>query len=270
MQPPISPRSGRPVREVIGVYGGPKIGKSTGWKAIAQYEKSTGDTANMFVIDTDGDAADRILSGSPELDKVKVLRAKNWETWKIAAKIAKDEAVEGDWIVIDLADRVWKFVQNYYTRMVHHRDELDDAEYLLHLRAQWEGEKKGAQKRSSTEGWDWGYINGLYDASMLPLLLDTPAHVYLTTEQADYQADLEQDKSKRMMFGKIGVKMTGQKSLPYQVGSILHVDQMAGKRVLTTVGDRDGPTGPRVYLEKAEMKDFVQTYLLGVAGWTLK
>jgi hypothetical protein len=269
VKPPISPRNNRPVREVIGTFSAPKVGKSTAWRAIAQYEKATGSEATFYVIDTDGDAAERLLSGCPDLDNIKLLRAKNWETWKIASRIAKEEAGEGDWIVIDLADRVWKMVQNYYTRMVHHRDALDDAEYLLHLRAQWEGERKGAQKRSSTEGWDWGYINGLYDASMLPLILDTPAHVYLTTEQADYQADLEQDKAKRMMFGKIGVKMTGQKSLPYQVATILHFDVMAGKRVITTVGDRDGPTGPRAYLEKAEMKDFVQSYLIGVAGWTM-
>lgn len=270
MQAPVSQRTGKAVREVIGVFGAPKTGKSTGWVSIAEYEKKTGSDAKFIVIDTDGDSAERLLSGRPELDNVKVLLARDWDTWKIASRIAVDEAEVGDWIVVDLADRPWRYAQSYYTSKVHHRDGADDAEYLLHLRAQWEGERKGQPVRTTTTGWDWGYINGLYDSTLPPLLLNTPAHVYVTTEQADYSSDLEQDKTKRMMFGKIGVKMTGQKSLPYQVATILHIDIMAAKRVLTTVGDRDGPTGPRMYLEKAEMKDLVTSYLLPVAGWTLK
>lgn len=535
MKPPINTRTGRPLREVIGVFAGPKQGKSTSWVTIADYEHRTGSKSRFFVIDTDGDAAERLLASRPHLDRVRVLRAANWEQFKMAAKMVRvdgvdadgdfaDPAGEGDWIVVDLADRVWKFVQNYYclapetrvltddlrwvavgelqlgdglaafdehgtvgkrrkwrkgevvstgrirrpcymltfdngtevvasdehpwlvarggsnttwcttaqlrvasggragsrvirliepweednsrdagylaaafdgegfltkreyangwdwnlgfsqkenlmlaavtdalkqkgirftehvntatgvctvsighqadrlkflgqfrperlmpkfeiangstlmpldelrlvkkefigdmevvalgtsthtfiaegmathnTRKVHQRDDEDEAEYLLHLRAQWEGTGKGQPKRSTTEGWDWGFVNGLYDATFLPLLLETNSHVFITTEQADYSPDLEQDKAKRMMFGKAGVKMTGQKSLPYQVSTILHIDTMAGKRVLTTIGDRDGVSGPRPYLDKANMDDFVQGYLLdpAPAGWQL-
>lgn len=269
MKPPVSQRTGKPAREVIGVFSGPKVGKSTAWKTIAEYEHKTDSEAKFYVIDTDGDAAERLLSSSPDLTNVTVYRASDWETFREASKDVRAKAELGDWVVVDLADRVWKFVQNYYARKVFLSADEDESEYLLKLRADWEGEKKGKKPMSTIEGWDWGFVNNLYDSHFLPLILNTPAHVFVATEMADYSDDLEKDKVKRMMFGKIGVRMTGQKSLPYQVATILFLEITGGKRTITTVGDRDGVSGQRQYLDKVEMQDFVRTYLCGPAAWTL-
>ena len=269
MKPPISARDNKPVREVIGIFGGPKLGKSSGWKSIAEYEHKTGSDAKFYVIDTDGDAAQRLLAGSPHLTNVETYRAWDWDTFKASSQLVRPKAKEGDWIVIDLADRIWKFVQNYFAEKVFLDDGEDEAEYLLSLRAKWQGDKTGAPK-AVAEGWDWGYINKLYDSQFLPLVMNTEAHVYIVTEMGDYSSDLEKDKTKRMIFGKVGAKMTGQKSLPYQVSTILFLDLVAGQRVLTTVGDRDGVNGPRQWLDQSPLKDFVSTYLMPVAGWKLK
>lgn len=277
MKPPIEARTGDPVRECILAMGAPSAGKSTNWKAIAQMMKAAGSTGTMYVVDTDGFAARKLLAAHPELDNIVVYRAREWTAFRDASKEIMKQAQVGDWVVVDFADAIWKFVQNYFSKTVFGAgldDEYDEAEHLLALRAQWQREEAGkakkdrqekTPKRTSTEGWDWGYINDLYDSRMLPLILETPAHVYLTSAAVDLNSDLETDKMKRLLFGEIGVKPGGQKMLPHQVDTVMLQRVLSGDRVITTVKDRE-----RELVKDAAIKDFVSGYLLPVAGWSLK
>lgn len=278
MKPPLNPFTNQPTRECILCYGPPNVGKSTNWKSIIQAYEATDTPGTFYVVDTDGYAAQKLLSSTPELaHRVVLYKTKDWETFRQASREIMKSSQIGDWVIVDFADRPWNFVQNYFSRTVFggsDEDEFDEAEYLLKLRAEWQEKEAHKPKKdrmekqaksNMAEGWDWGYINDLYDKRMLPLILETPAHVYLTSKAGDLNKELEQDVMKKLMFGEVGLKPAGQKSLPYQVDTVVLQKFVAGQRTITTTAkDRE-----RTTVTDAVMNDFATQYLVSNAGWSL-
>lgn len=247
------------LREKILLIGGPKVGKTSCWLSTAWWAWKSGDPRHFYVIDTD-DAVEAVMLDEKfaGMDNVTVYAANEWEEYESAGETARSLAKEGDWIVVDFADKAWKAVQNYYLREVRKKSRAD---------ALMDASKKGAQGWDLfREDFDWASINAVYDEWIKPLLLGAHrAHLFFVTEQAEIiessKMTDEQKRAKRE-FGRF--KPTGQKSLPYQVRSILRLDRIARGRIITTLGDR-----ARKELENDDMNDFFRDYLRDVAGWSV-
>lgn len=264
---PVSRLTSLPRRERILGYGPAKAGKTSCWVTIAKWAQDTGSSAQFFVIDTDC-TVEPMLSGSAygHLENIVLRPCYGYEAMAAAGKefsgdvagLVQGSAGPGDWIVVDMGNAVWSATQNYFSQLIHG---MDPAKRATQLRAAWDGEGKAA---GDIEGWDWGYVNRLYDDIMKPILFGNHgAHVFICTEASELNSKLEKDPEKKRMFHSVGYKPAGQKSLAYQVNTILFVDKRASGRYITTVGDRE-----REWLKEATLNDFVLDYLIPVCQWT--
>lgn len=166
-----------------------------------------------------------------------------------------ENAQRGDWIIGDMIDRGWKLVQSWESETVRKKSSAE--------------EKLTAAKEGKT-GWDlfkdtnWIVVNSQWDLFIKPLLLSSPAHLFFTTEEQDLGEGRSNDpadvKNARQAFGRY--KPAGQKSIPYQVRSILRMDRLARGRVLYTLKDR-----ARKELNGETCTDLFLCYLRDIGGW---
>lgn len=240
------------VREKILIFGGPKVGKSTSWLSIAAMAAESESDAHFHVIDTD-EAVPALLLGEKYkgLSNVTVYPAIEWSEYRDAGRKVFEAAGPGDWVIIDFIDKAWKAVQSWFTQEVHG---MEIAEFML------------KQRLAGKSGWDlyreidWNVVNPEYDAFAKPFLLRSKANLLVVCEET--VVGTEDESAKKQMFSQ--VKPTGQKSLPYQVRSILRLERVIRGRLLTTIGDRERPE-----LDREEYDSFAWTYLCQTAGWTL-
>lgn len=118
-------------------------------------------------------------------------------------------------------------------------------------------------RRNGTVYYTGNSINGSYFDFIKPILLESRAHVFMTSEEAviDEKNAKGDDKEHLAQFGKF--KFVGQKKLAYQCRTYLRKQRLARGRVLSTNGkDRARPE-----LNGDDCKDFMQDYLVKTAGW---
>lgn len=246
-------------REKLLVIGGPKVGKSTAILSVVYWMWKSGDPHKVYLIDAD-DSLEVLLDEEryTGMNNFELFPVTEWEDWVAASEKIRSTAGEGDWIGIDMADKAWKSVQSYFLREIRKKSR---AEALM------DAAKKGKTGwEAFRDDFDWPTINALYDDVMKPILLSTRAHLFFTTEQDEVRSSGNMtDEQKRHLrdFGKF--KPTGQKSLPYQVRTILRIDRLARGRIISTLGDRARPE-----LDNEDLDDFFDTYLRKIAGWGIE
>lgn len=221
------------VRERILAVGAPGAGKSFQLLRIAQWLKGPG--KQVFVIDTD-DAWPRMLSGK-DLSNVRVLPAQDWPDYMKARDTVLEEAHEGDWVGLDMADSPWSTVQRYFITEVF-KDEM--GEYFLEARKHMKKDTKSlfGGRDSALKGWtDWVTINRLYEDFMLPLVYRSSAHLYATSKPQAVSED--DDMVTKDLFGSLGVKPAGQKALGHQFHSVFLFIHGKDGWSITTIKDRE-------------------------------
>lgn len=242
--------------ERILVYGGPGVGKTTGWLSIARWSFRTQSDARFFVIDTDA-AVSRMLKGYPDLvdaNTLTVRRVFRFEDYEAALDEYLAKARPQDWLVVDFIGTSWDAAQEGFTRRIHGED-LN--EFFLNAR---EAGKQG----NPLDGWkDWSVINGMQRGIMNKVIHLNPGHSYLTaTSDVVRETD---DKVIRETFGHIGARPKGQKHLGHQVHTAIHMKALRpGETYMTTAKDRE-----REAMNGVPLVDFVPDYLVKVAGWKL-
>lgn len=274
-------------RERICVYGPSDSGKTSCAVAIANWIARTKAPSRMFFIDTDG-TAEASIPDELVGNVVDIFDVDGRNEMKAATKIiqGKLDRARNDWLVVDSIDRPWNYAQDSFFELGYGIDPDDffiDAKRKAMLRSQETGKGEAiGDYVAGDHGVNWQIINKMY-GEMTKLLKTRNAHVLCTSPATEVR---KPDRSGRGgddpeiidTFTRVGIKPAGQKGLPYQFHTILLVQRKAGGRdsdkfrVIGTQKERNplGIAAPRERLTAVEMtveRDFVVTYLMGVAKW---
>lgn len=247
-------------REKIVVCGQAGVGKSTCALSIAYWAHLSGDKRRFWYLDFDDSAGDLLLDKKySDMTNIEILTPPyDWDAWLAAAKKVIENAQSGDFIVGDMIDRGWPLAQEWESTTLRGKDRTD--------------EQIAAAKEGRT-GWElfrdtnWTIVNGQWNNLIKPMMLQSPAHILLTTEVKDLGGEARGNepqnvKDARVEFGRY--LPAGQKSLPYQARSVLRIHRLARGRVLSTLKDR-----ARREMKADECPDFMTSYMRDVAGWAI-
>ena len=281
------------IRERTLAMGITGSGKSFQWLKMAEILLPTG--AIFRCIDTDNDIPYMIETQFPRLlpenggnvfvhpafDWPEYQHSVKWITHQLTAEQLKNTdsylvkaynmpIKPDDWVVTDKINSAWKTVQNYFVTSVFGDD---PGEYFLMIRKQIEDglrkTAKGGQPASTIteglDGWkDWSVINKLYDDWILPIIYRVKCHVYAATD-VDVLDRGNKDVEMQQLFGDLGIKPAGQKSLGGQHHSIFLLIPGKDKWFITTIKDRAG----RPYFKRVTLVSFYHQYLVTKAGWPI-
>lgn len=269
-----------PVRERILTIGIYNSGKTYQWLTLAAWLKTRG--VKFYAIDTD-DAVERMLLGNKFYGlhyqrggNVNYRKVYTWDEYLSASDWVLRSAKENDWIVMDMATTVWSAVQTYFITGIFGKDPGDYfMEQRKALRARGDkvtdsrGRSKDADTMNVLKGWlDWPTINKLYDDFWLPLVYQSPAHLYTTAGVSALSKDDDDDATKAT-FGAFGVKPAGQKNLGHQHQSVLWLTQRDSEHwEITTIKERErlGFDEPIRY-DHTPLVNFPMQYMVGNARW---
>ena len=247
------------MRERILAMGGPGSGKTYTWLKLASYYQTHSPGATFYVIDSEI-GAERSLLEFPKLTNVKVFPVVDWLEYREAQKMISKKCAEGDWVVLDMADKAWSSVQRYFIDGIFKQDM---GEYFLEARKKLKKDAKRlfAGKDAALKGWtDWPVINSLYEDFIFPLVYRIPANLFMAT--AGQKVSEEDAQDIRDLYGPHGIRPSGQKNLAYQPDTVLLLTHKQEGYHITTVKDRGG----RSYFDNKRLYNFPVQYGK-VAGW---
>lgn len=238
---------------LVGSWGS---GKTTAYFKIAEWLNRTESPAQMFIIDPDYKAR---LDPNADLPNVHIYdELEHWVDYKSTAQKAREagERGRGDWLVVDMCDKVWNAAQAGYTEMTFGMD-VDDF-YVA-----WRKEDtKGGNPFNADWGKDWQAINRLYDTFMYNVTR-FPGNVLMTTSPEPVRED-EKDKEIIRLYGRWGVKPSGQKRLGHLAADCLLLTQSKEGWSFSQMRG----TG-REEFKNQPLRDFVTDYLVKRAGWQI-
>jgi energy-coupling factor transporter ATP-binding protein EcfA2 len=269
---PLHPTSAR--RERILIMGPEGAGKSRTRCSLAAWLRRTQSPARMYVLDSDM-ASEAMADGFPGFyDNTEVYDAYEWGEFKdsLARAMKDSDPTRGDWLVVDVADRAWTAVQDWYQEEVVQRDVenwmIEHARALEQASTEKERNLARQHPLSGEWGMNWFYVNNLYQKWFMPVIR-WKGHVMLIAHEKKLvrDGDRADDKELQMLYAKVGVRPEGQKGLSLPMHTILRLTDSVdarGKhdRRITTVKDRE-----RRELVNEPISDFVTDYMLTVAGW---
>lgn len=250
---------GRPERLLIAGRDG--SGKSKSWWDIAEFLHNTSSPAQVFVIDPDLKA--RFDPRYP-LPNVHIFdELEGWQDFKAAATKCRAEGVKerGDWLVVEMMSRVWSAAQAGHSELVFGK-EMDDLMVSWRLSSIESNKDGGNPFSGAAYGADWQVINALYDRFMFNVTR-FPGNVLMTTA-LDAVTDDEKDKETIRRYSKHGVKPAGQKRLGHVPADLLLFQETAKGWTMTQMRG----TG-RSEFKNEVLDNFVTSYLIAKAGWTL-
>lgn len=253
---PTSPR-----RERILVFGPPGSGKSTAWQSIAEWLYKTTSPGLVHVADTDLAWEGQRPDDGHLDDAVVATTVFDYESIRDFIRKTTEEFTPGDWLVVDMIDKVWLYSQQHYFEQVFGKS-LEDY---------WVEAKKMGINPGGEYGANWSVINKLNTAIMLSIQR-YPGHVLACSpatevRQPSRTGEGGDDKEILHLFGRLGVKPEGQKLLSHHFHTNLYFQEVP--RVgytYTTVKERG--TG-REKITGEVVSDFARSYLIKVGGWTL-
>lgn len=233
------------MQERILVYGGTGSGKSYSWLTIARTKPN--DT--FYCIDTDRAISRMLGTEFKDLKNIKLYACRDWKVCEKALAEIKPMIKEDDWLIVDMADALWDFVQSYYTQEIFHKN-ID--EYFLQLRKSI----AGGSKIEAFKGWtDWQIINKLYQDYINTIMYDLPSNIFITAKASKYSSDDGDEPSLKDAFSMVGFKPEGEKRNAYRVHTVLFLNHDTFGYYITTVKDRG-----RQQLKQFPYKNFAETY----------
>ena len=239
-------------RERILLIGGWGVGKSTAATEIAK------NVERMFVVDTTFEAS-RNFQG---VDSVDIRHVEDWDEYIQSVSDIRKVAQEQDWLVIDRIDPVWDMAQAGFSEKAFGKEIQD-----------WFVEYKADQKTghpfAGEYGINWAIIKRMYSAFMTEVMR-FPGHVLVTSKVEQVQQPSRDGQGGdapevRAVFSKFGVRPAGEKNLGFMFHTVLWLQEVRqGIWTYTTIRDRN-----REQVSGKEMRSFVTSYLVPVAGWRL-
>lgn len=266
LQPPLADGQTTSRRERILIFGAAGVGKSYAWQLVLAH---TPDDVTFHVVDTDGawEPAAASPEFAPHAHRVRHHEPIDWPEYIEAMKAARKEMlpnkdrVSKDWLVVDLGDKAWAAAQDYYSDRKFAGD--PDSEDFFAALVDGEADDEDVMAK-------WGTINKLY-APFAEALVRCPGNVVVCATQKDLKKDkkgnyFRESKESVRDFGGVGAKPGGQKNLPHDLNTVLHLTGSAkGKRYMTRIKDRNREEAWGELTRPNE--HFVMDFLMGVAGW---
>lgn len=249
------------LKERVLVMGSWGTGKSATWCSIAKWLNQGKSENQVFVLDTDN-AVDRMVWGEPYEDTVIGYDIAEWTDFRDSIDKARKAANPNmqDWLVIDMADKAWEYVQQFYIEQAFGKEA--DSFFL-----EWKKQDKSGSPLAGDYGTNWQVINQLYNAFM-GKVIRFPGHVLACTPVDQLQqskGEIKESQETIKTYGRFGIKPKGQKALGHQFHTLLLCQQKSSKGwTYTTVKDRK-----RTELKGEDVSDFVTSYLVKVGGWKL-
>ena len=244
----------------IGMWGS---GKTNCWVNIARWYRTTETPGTFYVLDTDNTSL-RSLEADDDWEK-NVVRVDIHEWNALTSQTGKffQDATVDDWLIVDSIDKPWTMVQDHYVEEMFGKDA--DVFFLDQRKANQAG-----HPLASDYGSNWTVINKLY-SKWMGQVIRWPGHVFACSPSQPVQEPNASGKGGdsreiRETFGRYGVKPSGQKSLAFQVHTVLLMQSPSRDEwKITSVKDRS-----RELLVGAPNLDFVVSYLLPVANWRVE
>lgn len=276
IEAPINPKTGKPIRERLCIYGPPGVGKTHLFLNIALWHQKLGSDAMFYAVSSD--LAYEVLTMNPEFEELENLHYTDvcdFDDYVKAARSYSNKMRPQDWLTVDLMDNAWSAVQDEYAR-VQTKLAGGNLEDMGDLWA-----TAGSVEEYPIKGWEWGMPNARYRILANNILLRNPGHLYLVFGQAELKADSGsgksgEDQKVKDMFGHLGVKPKGQKDDPFRYHTILNVDSNGHHaQKIATAKDRFGarrPLGKKMSqgsVRGEPIEDFFMEYLVEVAGWKM-
>ncbi len=247
-------------KERILLFGKEGTGKTNAWCTIAAWMRRTNSPGKVYVVDTDL-AVDRMADsyGDAFFENVVAGDANEWEDYTKLVNNYHSLGTNDDWLVVDLIDKAWEAVQNYYVEQTSGKD---PAAYFLEYRK----EKEEGHPLAGAYGSNWTVINKLY-SQWMGKVIRFPGHVLLCTpgepiQQPNKDGSGGDSKDVLETYGRVAYKPKGQKGLGFQVHTVGLMATKGEGWVMTTVKDRS-----RERMKGAVVNDFVDDYLVKVGGW---
>lgn len=246
-------------RERILLYGREGTGKTYDWLTIA---KALPDV-KFYCIDTD-DTTERMLEDEfSDVRNVESIQVNEWSEFKEEVldvldelnKTAKQDtpSLELPWVVVDMSDVTWDWVQGYFTEEVFDKD-ID--QYFLEAR---KAQSKGASKLTPLEGWtDWQVINRLYQGVWIPLSRGKNYHLLITAKVQDVAGKSEV----KTLYEELGNMPAGEKRMGHRMHTVLQKKSSSNGWFISTAKDRG-----REILKGEFVEDFAKDYLQEIAKW---
>lgn len=269
-------KNGKPIRERLGIYGPPKVGKTHLYLTIAKWHFDLGSDAKFYAVSTD--TSYEVLTMNPEfeeLDNVEWADVTTFQEFLDSARKFAGKMRPHDWLSSDLQSDAWSFVQDEYARVQTKKagGNLDDIGDL------WA--TSGGGESYPIEGWEWGMPNARYRILANNILLRCPGHLFCVYGQKEMTKEsgsgkTSETKEAKEMFGHIGLKPNGQKDDPFRWHTVLHVDSAGDrKQKMSTAGERWGSRerlGQKMSngsVRDEPIDDFFLDYLVKIAGWKM-
>lgn len=247
------PPDGMPPERLL-LFGQAGTGKSKSCHAIAAKLAATGSPNKMWVLDTDY-SWQRFLAAEGNPGNVILREVADWSAYVKGIQEALQQAMPGDWVVIDHIGVAWEMAQDSYITQAYGRDPV---EFLLDAKKNM---KKNAGMGAALSGMgDWPFIKRMYRSVMQDLLYQSKMNVIgVTTSEKIWETDAP---DKMATYNRLGGKPGGEKHLDYGFHSVVLCGQSANQWWFTVAKDRG-----RQLVERIPVTDFAVDYLVNVAGW---
>lgn len=241
-------------RERILLMGGWGVGKSTA--AVKISEQMEG---KMFVIDTTFEA-ERNFVGKDQGGDVDIRHVEDWDEYMGAVSNIRLSGSVGDWLVVDRVDPVWDMAQAGFSEKAYGKEVQD---WFVEFKA----DGKTGHPFAGEYGVNWSIIKRM-NMGFMTEVMRFPGHVLTTAAVKSVEFPSRDgsggDKPEvRAEFGKYGVRPAGWKELGFAFHTTLLLNEVVqGQWTFTTVRDRG-----REQVNGKQMKNFVTSYLIPIAGW---
>lgn len=251
--------------------GGAGAGKTRAYFSLADLSQRSGSDAVFYVIDTDYVVEHTLAVGFPHLENIEYITVGEWDEYMEAVNTFQKKIRAGDWLVCDLLSNAWESVQDDYAYKVFG---MSMADYFTERRREAQGKKDSKKSDEGFEGAaDWGIIKPKYREFVLRFFFRHSGHVLATTGSQALRRQGNWADSGELIatFDHIGFRPTGEKRTAHQAHTVLLMKQNKRGWEYSTAKDRERPYQKRVSLGDQEHPgSWAKSYLLGVAGWSLR
>lgn len=231
-------------RERILLYGGTGSGKSYAWLTLTKYYKDS----KFYCIDTDEAIARMKRYEFKDSNNIELYTSRDWKTCKSSLFTIQQVIKSNDWLIIDMLDTCWDYVQSYFVEEVFNK-RIDD--YFIEAR---KSAAPGTKKLEALKGWvDWVVINKIYQDFINSVMYNMQCNVLVTAKASKLETTDESDTQD--IFSIVGFKPDGEKRNAYRVHTVLYLNHTFDGYHITTIKDR----GRKVF-DNELLKNFAEQY----------
>jgi len=258
-------------RERLILYGTTGTSKTHTHLTIARWSartwKNSPDQPHFHIIDTDSAVLDQIEEEGWDLNNFTVYPAYEYPDYHSAFSQIRKSLRPDDWIIVDMLGEYWEACQRYFSSEIYGQD-IEN--YFILMRREMEKNNQRAKTEKDKqkqfqpfEGWtDWPTINKMNKGFMDTLCLRSTCHI-LATSKADAINSKTESQTNLDVYERVGFKPQGQKYIGHYFRTIIFTQKLRNTWAMQSVKDR----GRSDF--NGEVKDFVISYLKGIAGWQI-